>query len=324
EKVGFIDLLQKMGPKDHQFLYVLTYHRVEELDQTPWMDPGYISTTPQQFEEQMKLIVKKYHPVSAEQILEAAHGGKPLLRDSVLVTVDDGYRSYKDVIFPICAKYGIIPLLFLSTGFVGEGTFWWDKVFQIIHLSGRNEIETPFGKFSLSTNDEKEAAQHTILQALKKTPFDQAMAWVDSTHSSLVNLSEEKQQNTVTWDDLRQLIGEGATIASHTHTHPMMTQIPLEEARYQVRLSQEIIRRELGYAPPIFAFPDGKNRAFNQNLIDMLYSEGFEMLFLLVDGRAVIQPGRKNFTLPRIAVWQNQTIPHFHLRLTPIIDRLKK
>jgi peptidoglycan/xylan/chitin deacetylase (PgdA/CDA1 family) len=322
EFTGVINMLQRIDRNGSQSLYVLTYHRVEEPSSHPWLDPQEISTTPAQFEEQMNLISKKYHPVSAENVLEAAHGRKPLPKDAILVTVDDGYRSFKDVIFPICLRYGIKPLLFLATGFVGSGTFWWDKVFQIIHLSGKDEIETPMGKFVITTSEEKETVQHTIIQSLKKTPFNQAMDWVDTTHAALVNLSDEQQQNTVTWDDLRELRKEGACIASHTHSHPIMTQISLEEAQKQIRLSQELIHRELGYAPPIFAFPDGKPRAFNQSLMDMLYSEGFEMLFLLVDGRGVVKPGITNFALPRIAVWQNQTLPHFHLRLTPLINRI--
>ena len=158
---------------------------------------------------------------------------------------------------------------------------------------------------------------HHLKEALKQMPFYQVITWVEGTHTSLVNLSEEQQHNTLTCDELRQLNRAGVTVASHSHTHPILTQIPLEEARRQILLSQEIIRRELGYALPIFAFPDGKPRAFNSALIDMLYSEGFEMLFLVVNGRAVIKPGSHKITLPRLAVGQNHTLPHIHLRLTP-------
>ena len=86
----------------------------------------------------MRLVANKYRPVSAEQVLEAIRGDSPLPKDAVLVTVDDGYRSFQEVIFPICSRYGIQPLLFQPTAYVGTGTFWFDKVFQIIHLSEQN------------------------------------------------------------------------------------------------------------------------------------------------------------------------------------------
>jgi hypothetical protein len=82
-----------------------------------------------------------------------------------------------------------------------------------------------------------------------------------------------------------------------------------------------IIRQKLGYALPIFAFPDGKLQTFNSTLVEMLHSEGFEILFLLVSGRALIKPGNSKMVLPRLSVWQSQSLPQFHMRLTPLAGR---
>jgi len=323
DKVGIINLIQKTGHWNSQFLYVLTYHRVEDPTRNNWLSDRDISASPEQFESQMKLVSEKYHPVSAEEVLSAVRGGPPLPKDALLVTVDDGYHSFFDTIHPICQRYGISPLLFLATGFVGNGTFWWDKVYQIVYLSGKNELETLNGRLPISTPEEKEATLDVLLHELKQTRFEVLTDWVDKTHSSLVDLTEEKMKNTVTWEELRELSEAGVTVACHTHTHPIMTQISIEEARQEVRLSQEMIRSELGKALPIFAFPDGKPRAVSSALIDMLNEEGFEMIFLMQDGRAFIRPESEFHTFPRIAVWPSQTLPQFHLRLTPFIDRMK-
>jgi peptidoglycan/xylan/chitin deacetylase (PgdA/CDA1 family) len=90
----------------------------------------------------MKLVASRYNPVSAEDLVQAASGGSPLPKDAVLVTVDDGYLDFKEVIFPVCSRFGIRPLLFMPTAFVGSGTYWWDKVYQIIHLSGQTKIDS--------------------------------------------------------------------------------------------------------------------------------------------------------------------------------------
>ena len=206
----------------------------------------------------------------------------------------------------------------MPTTFVGSGNFWWDKVYQIIHLSGKSKINTPIGSFSISTESEKSKVQIQLNHSLKRMPFDKMKKWVDSAHSASVQLTEVQQHNTLTWAELRQLVREGVTVACHTHTHPIMTQISLEEARHEIRLSQELIREKLGDALPVFAFPDGKPHAYNRALFDMLFSEDFEMLFLLMDGRAIIQPGNNTMVLPRLSVWQSQTLPQFHMRLTPL------
>ena len=318
ENYGLLNILQKIGNGSDQYVYVLAYHRVAALDRSPWLSPSLISASPQQFEEQMKFVADRYSPVSIQDLLQAARGKASLPKDAVLVTVDDGYRDFKDEIVPICARYGIRPLLFMPTAFVGSGIFWWDKVYQIIYFSGQSTINTPVGEFPILTAVEKRKAQEQLTDLLKRMAFERAMAWVDSVHGALVELTTEQQHNTLTWDDLRQLVGEGVTVACHTHTHPILTQISMEAARREIRISQELIRRELKSDLPVFAFPDGRPHSFSNALLEMLHSEGFEMLFLLVGGRAVIQAGNKRMIGPRLSVWQSQTMPQFHMRLTPL------
>lgn len=324
ENTGLLNLLQKANPGNHQSVYVLAYHRVAEFTCRPWLSPDLISATPQQFEEQMKFIAHRYSPISIQDVVHAAQGRKPLPKDAVLVTVDDGYLDFAEEIFPVCIRYGIQPLLFMPTAFVGTGTFWWDKVYQIIHLSGLNEIDTPVGHFSISTQSEKSALQKRLTNALKYLPAEKATEWIETTHSVFVQLTAEQQHNTLSWEELRQLVSAGVAVACHTHTHPILTRVSLEDARREVRISQELLQQQLGVTLPIFAFPDGKPNAYSDTLFNMLHSEGFEMLFLLVAGRALIQPGNKKMLLPRLSVWQSQSLPQFHMRLTPIVGQSQR
>jgi peptidoglycan/xylan/chitin deacetylase (PgdA/CDA1 family) len=320
EKIGGIDILQHIEPKNKQIVYTLTYHRVEELDRNPYLDPYDVSTTPEQFDAQMKLVATKYHPVSAEDVIDAFLGKKILPRDAVLVTVDDGYCDFLDVIYPTCAKYGIKPVLFLATGFVGSGIFWWDKVFQISHFSNREMIDTPVGTLAVRTAEEKRASHQKLLYGLKRMPFSQVFEWVDAAHATYVQLTDEAPRYTLTWDELRFLKHAGCTIVPHTHNHPILSRISIDDVAHQVRLSSEMIRSNLGDVLPMFAIPDGKEIAFNREVIERIHTEGIDLIYLLLDGRSVIQPGQPYLCMPRIAVWQSQTLPHFHLRATPLVD----
>lgn len=322
EKTGLVNLLQKINRGTGQYVYVLAYHRVEDPNANSWLDPYDISATPQQFEAQMKLLSQRYHPVSIADVLNAARGGQTLPTDAVLLTVDDGYRNFKETLFPICQRYGIPPLLFVPTGFVGSGTFWWDKVYQILHLSGQKEIDTPIGRLSLQNGQERTAATRQLVRALKRMPRDQAASWIDATHASLVKFPANQPADTLTWDELRTLQSQGVAIAPHTHTHPILSQISLEEVKSQVCMSRDLIRQELGDVPPVFAIPDGKAISCNEEIINMIHAQGFEIIFLLSGGRALIQPGSQKMVLPRLAVWRKLTLAHFHTRLTPLIDKI--
>jgi peptidoglycan/xylan/chitin deacetylase (PgdA/CDA1 family) len=325
EKTGLINLLQRSDKAKGQALYVLAYHRVEEPGNKPWLDPEDISATPQQFEAQLKLISQRYNPVTIREVLSAIHGRQSLPEDAVLITVDDGYRNFKDILFPACMQFGIQPLLFLTTGSVGNpGSFWWDQVYQIIYHSGQQSIQTPAGHFSLVTDEEKHRARRDLLHALKRMPFHQMRNWVQTTHESLVSIPADKSSDTLTWDELRELKNAGAAIAPHTHTHPILTRIPLESAREEVSLSRDLIRKELGEVIPVFALPDGKAFAYDDAVLDVLKTEGFEIVFSMLEGRAHIQKDNPQILMPRLGVWRKLTLPHFHYRLTPSIDRKSK
>jgi len=323
EHSGVINLFQFLGQNIKQYLYVLIYHRVDEYDHCPWLDPALISAEPAQFRAQMRLVAKKYHPVSAEDVLSAIDGVQPLPPNAVLVTVDDGYRDFKEEIFPIVNQYGIKPVLFVPTAYIGKGPFWWDKLFAAIATCPAAEISTPLGSFSLRNPAEKEQAVIHLRQKVKALPFDEGMQIVDMLYNNHASQEKVDTCDVLTWDELRTLANNGVTIAAHTHTHALLSRIPFERACQEIRMSQDNIRREIGQALPIFAFPDGKLEFFTPDLLEFLHGEGFKFAVTTVEGSASLSGGR-HLCFPRIGVWTTHTLSAFHYHLTPIYRRFEQ
>ncbi len=249
-------------------------------------------------------------------------GERKLPDDAVLVTIDDGYRDFKEVTFPICGRYGIEPVLFVPTGFVGRGGFWWDKVHQITHWGGKNEIDTPFGKLDIRHVYEQDQASYYIIQQLKRMPFERGMSWLDEAYARIIDPRPEWKNDTLTWDELRELKRMGVVIAPHTHNHPILTQVSEAEVKAQVEISRDYIRHELGEVEPVFAIPDGKRIAYSQDIIQVIQGAGFELVFLMEEGRAIVEPGMKPGVFPRIGVWRSLSLAKFHYRLTPAAQRV--
>ncbi|MCC6147941.1 MAG: hypothetical protein IT308_10280, partial [Anaerolineaceae bacterium] len=182
DAAGIISLLQgslfNFQNKDN-LLYVLNYHRVDYPEHRPWLGGNVISTSPVEFQKQMELISRKYHPVNAEEVLDSIRTGKILPKDAVLITVDDGYLDFKEYIHPITHRLNIQPILFVATDFVGKNIFWWDKLHHIIFLEQRSEILTPLGCLPLNTNEQKESALKSLSSFLKRMPFAQALEWIE-------------------------------------------------------------------------------------------------------------------------------------------------
>ena len=267
ERSRLLDLIQRLGRGTGRRLYVLAYHRVDEFGRKPRLDPNLISATPAQFEAQMRLIAERYHPVSAEEALETIERGVPLPRDAVLVTVDDGYCDFQEVIFPIVRRHGIRPVLFVPTAYVGQGAFWWDQLFDALQQTRAGEISTPLGRLSLRTTAEKYAAMEHLRAYIKHphAPFEQARRELQALCAEAAPDLVPPEHVTLDWDELRALARAGVTIASHSHTHPILSRIPLDQVRDEIRTSQRLIAQEIGQALPIVAFPDGNRPAFTSD-----------------------------------------------------------
>jgi peptidoglycan/xylan/chitin deacetylase (PgdA/CDA1 family) len=72
------------------------------------------------FERQMRYLKENgYHVITAEELYSFLGYRQGLPRKSVLITMDDGYRSVYNIAYPILKKYGYTATLFIYTDFVG-------------------------------------------------------------------------------------------------------------------------------------------------------------------------------------------------------------
>jgi peptidoglycan/xylan/chitin deacetylase (PgdA/CDA1 family) len=319
ERSHLLDFIQRLGQDAGRRFYTLAYHRVDEFDRHPRLDPSLISATPAQFEAQMRFIAQRYHPISAEEALEAIEHGASLPRDAVLVTVDDGYRDFQEVIFPIVRRYGIRPVLFVPTAYVGQGAFWWDQLFDALQQTRAQEIPTPLGRLSLRTPADKQAALERLRAYIKGSPFEQARRELEALCAEATSDLLSPERVTLDWDELRGLARAGVSIAAHTHTHPILSHISLDQARDEIRTSQRLIAQEIGQALPIFAFPDGKRPAFTPEVVSLLREEGFKLAWTMVEGCVNLERDDPLY-LPRIALSGKMTRAQVHFRLTPAYD----
>jgi peptidoglycan/xylan/chitin deacetylase (PgdA/CDA1 family) len=96
---------RRIAPGD---VVILLYHRVgvgtREID----LDAAA-------FEEQMAYLARVATPRTLSESLSDGRGG-------VVVTVDDGFGDFIDHVVPTLLRYRIPALLYLATGFVGEGS----------------------------------------------------------------------------------------------------------------------------------------------------------------------------------------------------------
>ncbi|MHB8834313.1 MAG: polysaccharide deacetylase family protein [Candidatus Methylomirabilia bacterium] len=114
-----------LTPERYQTVPVLVYHQFAEKS------TNRMTVSREAFAAQMEFLkVKGYRVVPLEHLVDFVDFRGQLPEKSVVITIDDGWRSTYDIAFPILKKYGYPATLFVYTQLVnGSGkTLSWDQV----------------------------------------------------------------------------------------------------------------------------------------------------------------------------------------------------
>jgi peptidoglycan/xylan/chitin deacetylase (PgdA/CDA1 family) len=107
----------------------------------------------------------------------------------------------------------------------------------------------------------------------------------------------------LTWQEVRELYGEGIRFGSHTVTHADLHSLEPEQIDYELGYSKETIEQNLSAPVESFAysfdFPEEDN-SFKRFLVDILENHGFDNGVSTILGRAHL--GKNRFYLPRLPV----------------------
>ncbi|MBW3598789.1 MAG: polysaccharide deacetylase family protein [Planctomycetes bacterium] len=277
---------------------MLTYHRVDWPDASPYLNPRSISATPTEFCRQTDFLAEKRCVVGMDEVIAAATTGGALPPGAVLISFDDAYRDFAVHAWPALRERSLPVTLFVATAYPDQPhrAFWWDRIYHAISMTGSSSIEVRgLGVVSLANERARADSLRRIAAHLKSAPHHEAMSAVDA-------LCQENGAAAggavLDWDELRRLANEGVTLAPHTRTHPLLNRISEAEAREEVLGSRSDLEREIGAAPPVFAYPAGAHDGAVVRLVSEL---GFRLAFTTRRGANRFPP-RDPFRLRRINV----------------------
>ncbi len=102
---------------------ILTYH-----------DFGYrkgITVTPESFERQMRYLKdKRYNVISLDELTQGIKKRRQFRHNTVVITMDDGYKDNFTYAYPVLKKYGFPATIFLISDNIGTDANFldWDEV----------------------------------------------------------------------------------------------------------------------------------------------------------------------------------------------------
>lgn len=299
-------------------LRVLTYHRVDRPEARPDLNPRLISATPPGFAAQMEEIARRFQVLPLTALLAALRGEAPLPPRPLLLTFDDAYVDFETHAWPVMRRLGLPVTLFVPTAYPDrpERGFWWDRLHRAISASapGSGHLETPLGPLDCRTPAARGRAYARLSRAVKARPHAEAMALVDAVCAAVEIRSQSLAPlapAVLGWEALRRLAGEGVTLAPHTRSHPLLHRVPTAAARDEIAGARADLEREVGGAPPAFAYPDG---GYGPETLAILAELGFEAAFSTRRGIADLRC-LAPLEIPRINVGRRVTPALLRARL---------
>ena len=117
-------------------------------------------------------------------------------------------------------------------------------------------LPTPWGPVRVTAEDDRRKLLKRLKNYVKDQPHESAMRFVAEFCAGDEPCPDGN--GVLTWSELRRLHSEGVTLAAHTRTHPLLNQIPPEQAVEETLGSIADLREQIGDGVlPVIAYPSG-------------------------------------------------------------------
>lgn len=217
---------------------VLAYHKVSNI---------------KKFESQIIYLKRHFNIISLRDLDKIINEGDNFLKNSLLITFDDGDLSNYLNAYPVLKRHNIPATFFVITNLIdSEEPFWWDEMEYLVDGKDGNKMVWESKKWK------NEQRINYINQLRKK-----------SIKSKLKTLQITKEQ-------LKEMYISGFVIGNHSHSHPMFNKSSQDELNYEMSESIQFLKHN-NLDPYYFAYPNGN---WDNNSEEILKKYNIKLAFL--------------------------------------------
>lgn len=288
---------------------ILLYHRIVD-DQTVFLDKGpVVHHHVKDFEQEIVWLKKRFQVLSMDEVVYTIRRGKGFAKPSVAITFDDGYLDNYTLAYPILKAHGVPATIYLVTGIIGTNARTWPDNIEAALLKSSKEVLSlpdvlPDSVMPIGTMNEKRVCCIQLSKALKEIPDAARKLQLTEIFNELgvsPEMPEVSNARTMlNWDEVREMSANNISFGSHSHTHPILSRVPLHEAQDDIKRSKQIVEEQLGEKVRHFAYPNGRKEDFSEDLRTYCKKIGFDTVATVVYGS--VDGGADLFALKRIGV----------------------
>lgn len=305
----FFDLILKVlaiAYKEHPCI-ILLYHRIVDKDSKYLKKGAAVHHPIKDFKKEIRFFKRNFQLLSMDEVVNHIKLGKGFRRPSVAITFDDGYLDNYALAYPVLKKHGVPATIYLTTGLVGTSDGIWTEQIGIAFLETRKDyfnFPSLFGDeaIPIKTKEEKKQANTRVSETLKLRPDEERRKLMRELLEKLEvgeKFGHDGERMMLNWDEVQKMRKDGMTIGSHSHTHPILSQMPIQRAKDEILNSKRVVEKNVDIRVKHFSFPNGREEDFSEELRDYCREIGFESVCSVVYGP--YDASKKNpFALKRV------------------------
>lgn len=317
--LGLLQLWQRLVLR--QKAVILMYHRVLTPDdmRRSGSHPAMIVESGT-FAAQMAILKQRFNVLSLEEFTARLEQRIPFEDSSCLITFDDGWRDHFTNALPVLRRYELPALVFLPVNFIGEkGLFWQESLVHLLVLAVDVVKKEPVRRARLLQTLDHVGLGHVldirdadprslVIEAISRNRAGWTPSVIEMTLSHLrkelgVETGDvEGTDRFLDWEQIGEMVQQGVTFGGHGATHHLLSEMPIDAAREEIKISKAVIDRRCKATIQTFSYPRGYR---NSQVVEVVKAAGFRLAFIANGGR--VSSGDDPFTLRRINIYQEAT-----------------
>jgi peptidoglycan/xylan/chitin deacetylase (PgdA/CDA1 family) len=216
----------------------------------------------------------------------------------LILTFDDGYKSFMSEVLPAVEKYNIPVAVFVTTDFASENLPYEIQLANLIENS--NTLIFSDKEVQLST-DNRFSVYTEIKKLIKRKSPENRKFEIDKLLVINKPFSMGRTGNLfMSWNDLRSIASHPlVTIGSHCISHCVLKSQTQASIFNELSKSKKMLEDNLGVKIKYLSYPYGSH---SNAICDLAYKIGYSLAFKAKSNRRLFDGSSNRYAIPRHSI----------------------
>jgi peptidoglycan/xylan/chitin deacetylase (PgdA/CDA1 family) len=259
---------------------IFVYHRFSKESHS---EPTVIDAAT--FDWQVRHIQRNFRVITLGEYVRSVREKTEITRPTAIITVDDGYRDFYEIAYPILRKHELRATFFVTFNFIEKKIWLWPDILSF--ALENTEVKNTFfqyegASFHLDTDTPASIRRGWAMLSDFCIGLEDVEKW-DLISRLLAHLGVvlPKEPITeyapVTWEQIKEMNDQGIEIGSHTLNHPILSKVRDERLlREEIEGSRKAIEERIGERVTTFCYPNSMPGDINEKVVRLVMEGGYE------------------------------------------------